>query len=213
MTDKNQKSELKSIVAETDPFVVGVVADTHIPDRVDSLHPDLASVLIQNKVQLILHAGDLSTLAVIRELEQIAPVLAVTGNRDFLLHKMLPFEQRMSIYGSEIVLVHGHISPRIYWMDKVQYIALGYSFERYQQRLANLYPSARVILFGHTHHPENRWVGEQLFFNPGAVSHGDYLDRTPYYGLLKFYKGGRIDAAINPLMGAQIHAKQWVQQR
>jgi len=213
MNDRKQKSELKPIDARTEPFVVGVVADTHIPDRVGSLHPALASVLTQNGVQLILHAGDLSTLAVIRELEQIAPVLAVTGNRDFLLHKVLPLEERLSIYGSEIVLVHGHISPRIYWTDKVQYLTRGYSFERYQQRLASLYPSARVIVFGHTHHPENHWVGEQLFFNPGAVSHGDYLDRTPYYGLLKFYKGGRIDAAINPLMGAQIHAKQWVQQR
>lgn len=193
--------------------MVGVVADTHIPDRIGSLHPHLAAVLTQNRVQLILHAGDLSTLAVVHELEQIAPVLAVTGNRDFFLRKVLPVEQRLSIYGSEIVLVHGHINPRIYWTDKLVFVARGYSFARYQQRLASLYPSARVIVFGHTHHAENSWQGEQLFFNPGAVSHGDYLDRTPHYGLLKFYKGGRIDAEINPLTGAQIHAKQWVQQR
>lgn len=213
MTDRKDKSEVKQIEANTDPFVVGVVADTHIPDRVNALHPALEIELLQKKVQLILHAGDLSTLAVVRSLEKIAPVLAVTGNRDFLLSKEIPMEQHLKIYGNEVVLVHGHISPGIYWTDKLEYITRGYSFERYQQRLARRYPFARVIVFGHTHHPENQQKGEQLFFNPGSVSHGDYLDRAAYYGLLKFYKGGRIDATIHPLTGAQIQAKQWVQQR
>ena len=213
MTENQQPVEILESNSNPDPFVVGVVADTHIPDRVNALHPLLPDELSQHRVQLILHAGDLSTMAVVRTLEKIAPVLAVTGNRDFLLRKEIPMKQHLKIYGNEVVLAHGHISPGIYWADKLEYITHGYSFDRYQQRLARLYPEARVIVFGHTHHPENQQIGEQLFFNPGAVSHGDYLDRAPFYGLLKFYKGGRIDATIHPLTGAQIQAKQWVQQR
>lgn len=213
MSDNNQDFIVLNAEANPDPFVVGVVADSHIPDRVNALHPSLEWELTQNKVQLILHAGDLSTLAVVKSLEKIAPVLAVTGNRDFLLSNVIPMDQHLQIYGIDVVLAHGHISPKIYWTDKVEYITRGYSFERYQQRLAKRYPSARVIVFGHTHHSENQQVGEQLFFNPGSVSHGDYQDRAAYYGLLRFYKSGRIDATIHPLMGAQIQAKQWVQQR
>lgn len=197
-------------VSAGDPCIVGVISDTHIPDRVDALHPELKSLLRRHKVELILHGGDISTLAVLEELRSVAPVLAVTGNRDFALRSEVPNEQRLTIFGTEIVLTHGHVNPQIYWTDKLEYIAAGYYFERYQKRLAALYPTAKVIVFGHTHHPENRWVGEQLYFNPGSVSHGDYLDRRSYYGLLKFYKSGKIEPEIIPLTGAQIRAKKWV---
>jgi predicted phosphodiesterase len=139
--------------------------------------------------------------------------MAVTGNRDFLLRKQIPNEQKLTIHGSEVVLVHGHLDPKTYWMDKFQYIASGYDFERYRARLQKLYPEAKVIIFGHTHHPENLWKDGKLFFNPGAVSHGDYMDRQPYYGLLRFFKSGKIDSEILPLTGAHIHAKKWVEQR
>lgn len=201
------------IQADLEPFVVGVISDTHIPDRVDGLHPYLLEVLQQHKVNLILHGGDISRLSVIQDLKSIAPVLAVTGNRDYLLRKEIPNEQRLNIYGSEVVLVHGHHDPKTYWIDKFQYITSGYVFERYQKRLQVLYPEARVIVFGHTHHPENLWVDGKLFFNPGAVSHGDYLDRQPYFGMLRFYKSGRIDSEILPLLGARIRAKKWLEQR
>ena len=53
---------------------IGVVSDTHVPDRAVALHPALLSELRRNKVDLILHAGDISTAGVLQELETIAPV-------------------------------------------------------------------------------------------------------------------------------------------
>lgn len=205
--------DVEKIATENDPVVIGVVADTHIPDRVGELHPRLLEELTRQQVQLILHAGDISVMRVISDLETVAPVRAVTGNRDFLLSKEIPNKRCLEVYGSQIVLIHGHLDPRTYWMDKFQYITQGYKFDRYLRRFVRAFLEARVIVFGHTHHPENQWIDGKLYFNPGSVSHGDLLDRTPNYGLLKFYKDGRIDAEIIPLKGAVICAKRWVEQR
>jgi predicted phosphodiesterase len=67
-----------------------------------------------------------------------------------------------------------------------------------------------VILYGHTHHAETVWEDGQFFFNPGSVSHGDYLDHEPKFGLLKIHKDGRFSAQVIPLTGARIEAKEWV---
>ena len=64
---------------------LGVVADTHIPDRVRSLHPDLLPGLKAANAEVILHAGDICSPVVLAELSQVAPVVAVRGNRDWAL--------------------------------------------------------------------------------------------------------------------------------
>ncbi|MFZ3078594.1 MAG: metallophosphoesterase family protein, partial [Bellilinea sp.] len=70
---------------------LGVVADTHIPDRVRSLHPDLLPGLSAAKVEAILHAGDICSPAVLAVLSQVAPVVAVRGNRDWAFAGTLPW--------------------------------------------------------------------------------------------------------------------------
>jgi putative phosphoesterase len=206
-------NKIERVQLDNDPVVIGVVADTHIPDRVGDLHPLLLQELRLHQVQIILHAGDISIRQVLSELETVAPVRAVTGNRDFLLSKEIPNKRIFQIQGLQIVLTHGHLNPHTYWMDKFQYVTKGYQFERYQHRFERAFPQANVIIFGHTHHPEIRWIDGKLYFNPGSVSHGDYQDRTPNYGLIKIYKSGRIETEIIPLKGAFIHAKKWVEQR
>jgi putative phosphoesterase len=199
--------EIEKIQAETDPFIVGIVSDTHIPDRVVGLHPFLLSELKACSAQLILHAGDISVSSVLGDLATVAPVLAVGGNRDFLLK--LPRVRRLEIYGSQVVLTHGHMSVATYWKDKYQHITRGYIFERYFRRFEKAFRSARVVVFGHTHHFENRWIGDRLYFNPGSVSHGDSLLPEPGYGILKFYEDGRIEAILTPLTGAVIRNQKW----
>jgi len=62
-------------------------------------------------------------------------------------------------------------------------------------------PGARVIVFGHTHRPENLdWQG-RLLFNPGAVT-GFQLGPLRYpasYGLLRIGAAGQVEAEIIPL--------------
>jgi putative phosphoesterase len=201
---------IKAIETQSDPCVVGIVSDTHIPDRVRALHPALLDELRSHQVDLILHAGDISVRSVITQLEAVAPVYAVTGNRDILLVNEYPVSQTLKIHGTVLALTHGHLNPPTYWLDKFAYITRGYSFARYQKRLVRAFPKADIIVFGHTHHAENRRVGKKLYFNPGSVSRGDYLDTEPKFGVIRIYKDGRIEADILGLAGAEIKAKEWV---
>ena len=54
-----------------------VVADTH-----SHPHPDSAAHITAERPDAIVHAGDIGDLAVLTELEKIAPVYAVRGNID-----------------------------------------------------------------------------------------------------------------------------------
>jgi hypothetical protein len=200
---------IEKFIPTSNPFIVGVVSDTHIPDRVGELHPSLLIELRSQNVQLILHAGDIAVGSVLKILETIAPVRAVTGNRDLFLSGILPMSRQMEIFGSRITLTHGHLGTRIYWSDKFAYVTRGYLFERYQKRLERYFPESRVIVFGHTHHIENRWIRGKLYFNPGSVSHGDALIPVPHFGLLRFYDDGRIEPSLVPLTGAAIRNKKW----
>ncbi len=56
---------------------IGVISDTHIP-HFKKLPEAIWEYFAE--VELIIHAGDLSVLSVITELETIAPVVAVQGN-------------------------------------------------------------------------------------------------------------------------------------
>ncbi len=66
---------------------LGVISDTHVPDRVGDLHPDVLRSFVENNVDQIVHAGDASSLQVIKSLKSVAPVIHVSGNRDFLMCK------------------------------------------------------------------------------------------------------------------------------
>lgn len=194
----------------TDSYKIGVVSDTHIPDRVDELHPDLILGLQQHAVNLILHAGDLSTWAVVEQLEKIAPVKAVSGNRDFLISAKLNRVERFTIHDVPIVLTHGHLNFLTYWHDKMQYLVTGYQIERYLQRLSSAFPQDRVIIFGHSHHAENRWVNGQLFFNPGSASTGDFWERKISYGIIEISADGEIKSELIPLDSTRLVHRRWM---
>jgi len=167
------------------PARIGVIADTHIPDRVGSLHPGILPVFKELKVDLILHAGDISTIRVIDELQKVAPCLAVRGNRDWF---RLPKQKDvilLEINGVQVALMHGHGSFFRYLFDKIPFYLHGYRFSRYPKKLSNYANGAKVIIFGHTHHSENQWVGGKLFFNPGSAYEGNHKGDPPTIGLIE----------------------------
>ena len=84
---------------------IGVIADTHVPQRLRRL-PDGIPAAFRG-VDLILHAGDLNSVRVMAELEEIAPVQAVVGNAD-LFRSGLPLTRVLEIEGRRIGLTHGH---------------------------------------------------------------------------------------------------------
>ena len=167
-------------------FVVGVVSDTHIPDRSRFLNPQLIQSLEKHKVDLILHAGDICLPRVLDELREVAPVLAVKGNRDILFGNDLPISRTLEIKGTKILLTHGHMGLTSYWLDKFQHMLIGYRMNRYIGRLRKEMPDAGVYIFGHSHRSEVIWQEDVLFFNPGSVSIGSPPQFRRSWGLLTF---------------------------
>lgn len=177
----------------------GVIADTHVPDREPHLPEALLSALHKAQVSRILHAGDASTWEVVRMLERIAPVTVVQGNRDVLLRMRTPHDAHLIANGVRIALTHGHRSMLNYLVDKWAYIKDGYRFDRYFQHLSQDFPDADVVIFGHTHHQEARWVDNQLFFNPGAAYPCEYNQFVPQYGILMMTSSGDIRTELHHL--------------
>lgn len=130
---------------------IGVISDTHIP-----YFKCLPEAIWQHfaGVEQIIHAGDLSVLSVIAELETIAPVVAVQGNieqEEVVLQ--LPVKREIVVGGCRIGIVH----------------ILGDSPNRVKVARQE-FPNARVVVFGHSHIPWNEDRDGQLLFNPGSAT-------------------------------------------
>jgi putative phosphoesterase len=196
-------------------LTVGVVADTHIPDRAPSLPPGLIESLINAGVGHIFHAGDVCTQRVLDELNKVAPVSAVRGNRDFLFNPALPMSLELELEGVRFGLLHGHGGMRRYWLDKLGYIVKGYDIERYRRVAELTCPQAQVWIYGHSHHPENIWIDGHLVFNPGAATgfHLGSNDYFPSFGLLRVYPGGHVEGEIIHLERYDIRNREWMMVR
>src|SRR5262245_5485989 len=90
---------------------IGLVSDTHMPDRCAALPAALLDVL--KGVDLLLHAGDVGELWVLDRLAAIAPVIAVHANDDTAdAQRELPYQQVLAVAGQRIVLTHAHYPDR-----------------------------------------------------------------------------------------------------
>lgn len=163
---------------------LGVLADTHVPDRVPELNPRIFHIFREAGVTAILHAGDVIIPRVLDELEQIAPVYAVRGNRDIFYLRKLPLRIELNFEGIKIGLGHGHHSFSRYVVDKIHRAMYGWSAERYIKRLLQGFPGADVIVFGHIHFPYNMHLDGKLLFNPGSTSLPWPRNASPTIGLL-----------------------------
>lgn len=190
-------------------LTVAVVADTHVPDRVGCLHPNLLPMLQNLHPDLIWHAGDICSPDVLEMLRQVAPVEAVRGNRDWLFVKELPKVRKMTLNGVQVTLQHGHGSLFDYLLDKWHYLWQGYRFERYARIVRKNSGNPQVIVFGHTHHPECIREGNVLWFNPGSASLGPNWKGYPSFGILKFPADGRVEGAIHSLGKEKWDGQRW----
>ncbi len=165
---------------------VGVVADSHIPDRMRALPPAALDALAG--VDAILHAGDICVQRVLDELVRVAPVYAVRGNRDLLLR--LPLDRELTFEGVRVGLTHGHGGWRRYAGEKALGMVLGYYHTRFLRQVRARFGGVQAVVFGHTHRPVNLMLNGVLMFNPGSLG-PDY--RKPYgpaVGLLTVENGG-----------------------
>lgn len=130
---------------------IGVISDTHIP-RFRGLPEAVWTHFAE--VELIIHAGDLSRLQVINELETLAPVVAVQGNvEEEEVVRALPIKRELIVGGCRIGVVH----------------ILGNAQNR-ASAARQEFPTARCVIFGHSHIPYNQDQNGQLLFNPGSAN-------------------------------------------
>ncbi|MGB9684698.1 MAG: metallophosphoesterase [Candidatus Bathyarchaeales archaeon] len=130
---------------------VGLISDTHIPARAREIPTKVFQVF--EKVDYIVHAGDLVDLSVIDKLEQLAPVLAVYGNMDGPeIRGKLPKTNSVKVFDWKIGVMHD--PGTLFGMGKMREIAKQNGFD--------------VLVYGHTHHPNIKWESNVLFINPGS---------------------------------------------
>jgi putative phosphoesterase len=180
-------------------ITIGVIADTHIPDRARTLHPQVLELFREAGVQAILHAGDISTPATLQRLNEVAPVHAVRGNRDWVALGNLPLTLQIPFGGVVVGLTHGHGPLLNYLMDRMDYLLRGYRLEMFVPRLLRAFPEADVIVFGHTHRALNHRVDGKLVFNPGSPHFPDPKSSAPSVGLLRVLDEGKVEGEIKPL--------------
>lgn len=148
---------------------IGVISDTHIPDEVSEIPREILKAF--EKVDLILHAGDLVDPSVLEKLKKSGKeVKAVWGNMDpYELRKELPEKEIFKAGKYKIGLMHGYgpagalikLLAKIFKEDNVD-----------------------AIVFGHSHSPVNEKKNGILFFNPGSATDRIF---APYnsYGIIE----------------------------
>jgi hypothetical protein len=147
---------------------VGLISDTHVPVRAKCI-PKMVFKVFEN-VDFIVHAGDLVELAVIDELEQLAPVLAVHGNMDGPeVSGALPKINSLKVSDWKIGVMH---DPKtLFGMGKMREIANQNGFN--------------VFVFGHTHNSSIKWEGKTLYINPGSPTNPTSFISRPSVALLR----------------------------
>jgi uncharacterized protein len=127
-----------------------VVADTHLPRGARRLPRRCLELLEQ--ADLVLHAGDLVSAAVLEELRAFGPVEAVAGNMDHAdVLASLPERRVVEVEGARIGMVHD-AGPRA----------------GREERLRAAFPGCAAIVYGHTHVPQLEHHEGVWIVNPGS---------------------------------------------
>jgi len=130
---------------------LAIISDTHMPRGARAIPP--ACLERCRAAELILHAGDLSDVAVLELLRSLGPpVHAIHGNVDSdALRAQLPGRLEVELDGVRVGMLHipGPAVGRV-------------------QRLRAAFPACDAVIFGHTHMPEHGELDGFQIFNPGS---------------------------------------------
>lgn len=127
---------------------IGIISDTH-----GLLRQEVVDIL--QDCEIILHGGDFGTEKILETLEQIAPVYAVRGNNDDWVEEpaplhssgqscFLPETLSIELYGVRFFMVHN------------------------KKMIPKDTSTFDIIIYGHSHMYEEKYIGRQLWLNPGS---------------------------------------------
>jgi putative phosphoesterase len=138
---------------ERDELRLAIVADTH-----GRPHPRAAAHIAGLSVSAILHAGDIGDLAVLDELAELAPVIAVRGNID----------ARAPHVPDAVTIDVQSAGQSVLKMLLMHIVVYGPKIRADAARLAQE-GGAKLIVCGHSHVP---FIGRDrglTVFNPGSI--------------------------------------------
>jgi uncharacterized protein len=157
---------------------VVVLSDTHAPRRWKSCPAAVAARLPH--ADLILHAGDVCTAAVLDELSEYGPVRAVVGNNDgpdVAAWGARPTLE-LDLDGLRVAMIHdaGAAAGRL-------------------ARMRRAFPAADLVVFGHSHIPLDQSGDDLRIFNPGSPTD---RRRQPHgtLGVLQIEDGRLVEARL-----------------
>ena len=165
---------------------IGIISDTHIPQQVASLPPQVARVFAG--VDLILHAGDICAPSVLDELEKVAPVLAALGDDDYfsVYDPRVKERHRLVLDGLRLHLIHRLPSPsRSEWQTGVS-------------PLDQFLKDTDILVFGHTHIARIDHHQHMLLVSPGSPTLPAYAPRLGTVAILNIAHG-KAEATIHQL--------------
>jgi hypothetical protein len=138
---------------DTKNSTIAAISDTH-----GKPHPRLLPILEHHRPSMILHAGDVGDLDLIKELEEIAPTVFVRGNVDSTGPIWL-----------DSVSIHINLGKAIQIDVLLLHIAVARL--RLNRETLNLLREspAQVVIFGHSHIPFLGMDGKICLFNPGSA--------------------------------------------
>ena len=125
---------------------LGIISDSH--KKLGRAKKGI-NKLLSEKVDFIIHAGDIVRIELLEYLEQIdKDYIAVLGNNDYHL---LEFQNQFNL------------------VQEPHYFAIGNVKIKLMHQPYYLTPDADIVIYGHTHIPQSQLHGETLFLNPGEV--------------------------------------------
>ncbi len=154
---------------------IGVLSDTH------SLILPASMLEAFQKVDLIIHAGDLCDMHTLKQLQAIKPLKAVHGNMcDPAVARKLPVRDIVEVGGIKIGITHGHIGVTRNAETNAQ--------AQFKDDHVDM------VIFGHSHQALNEKTHKTILFNPGSPN--DVIKAKFFsYGLIHI-KDGHIKAEI-----------------
>jgi len=160
---------------------LAIISDTHMPKGARRRLPEACLERLW-AADLILHAGDVAALPVLREIELCGEVAAVHGNvDDAVLRAALPETRVVEAAGARIAMVHDAGPARG---------RLG--------RLRGRFPHVDAVVFGHSHLPWHEVEDDFQIFNPGSPTE---RRSAPEHTMgIARVEGGNVSFALLPLL-------------
>lgn len=140
-------------------MLIGVISDTHL--RGEDVPAEILEAL--KGVELILHAGDILEMSILRKFEEVAETIAVKGNMDrHDATESLPDRRVITAGGFKIGITHGWGPP------------MGIK----RRARAMFKENLDCVIYGHTHTAEIKEKDGILYFNPGSPTDKMFADRN-----------------------------------